>query len=160
MIRKFIIFLFLLIAGSFAAEPAGTIQSIIGSAEQNLSRAPGWKPARVRAKVFLNDQLRTGTESSAELRWVNGGVLRMAEQSTMAVRTVIFSLGRFFITVVGLKGRRADFAEKLGSFFAVVVVQVLVRGFAERALFGLRDGFPVLNLDGLERTVMFGLISV
>jgi len=47
----------------------------------------------------------------------------------------------------------------LGSFFAVVVVQVLVRGLAEWALFGLGDGFPVLNLDWFERMAMLGLIS-
>jgi hypothetical protein len=85
MIKKSALFLFIAIAASFAAEPAGTIQSITGAADQNLARAPGWKPARVRGKVFLNDQLRTGTESSAELLWANGGVLRIAELSTLAV---------------------------------------------------------------------------
>jgi hypothetical protein len=85
MIKKCAISILLLIAVSFAAEPAGTIQSIIGTAEQNPARVPGWKPARVGAKIFLNDQLRTSVESSAELRWANGGVLRIAEQSTLAV---------------------------------------------------------------------------
>jgi len=46
----------------------------------------------------------------------------------------------------------------LGSFLAVVVVQVLMRRLAERALCGLRDGFPALNLDGLEWSAVFGLI--
>jgi hypothetical protein len=85
MIKKTTSFLFLLMVASLATEPAGTIQSITGTAEQNLARAPGWKPARVRAKVFMNDQLRTTEESSAELLWANGGILRMAEQSTMTV---------------------------------------------------------------------------
>lgn len=85
MIKKTTVFLLLLMVTSFAIEPAGTIQSITGTAEQNLARAPGWKPARVRAKVSLNDQIRTDAESSAELLWANGGVLRMAELSTMAV---------------------------------------------------------------------------
>lgn len=85
MRKKYSIFLLALFAASFATEPAGTIQSITGTAEQNLARAPGWKPARVGGKVFLNDQIRTDAESFAELRWVNGGVLRIAEQSTLAV---------------------------------------------------------------------------
>jgi hypothetical protein len=45
-------------------------------------------------------------------------------------------------------------------FLAVVVVQVLVRGFAERALFGLRNGFSVLELDRLERPAVPGLMSL
>jgi hypothetical protein len=85
MIKKTILCLFFLTVTSFALEPAGTIQSITGAAEQNLARVPGWKPAHVRARVSLNDQLRTDVESSAEVRWVNGGVLRMAEHSTMSV---------------------------------------------------------------------------
>lgn len=85
MIKKTSIILFLLMVTSFALEPAGTIQNITGTVEHNLSRAPGWKPARLRAKVFLNDQLRTQTESSTELIWANGGILRMAEQSSLTV---------------------------------------------------------------------------
>jgi len=83
-----------------------------------------------------------------------------SEQSTMAMRAIIFGFCRSFIAIIGLKDRRAYLAKELGPFFTVVVVQVLVRGFAERALFGLRNGFPVLNLDGLERTAMFDLISL
>ena len=70
---------------ALAAGPAGTIQSIVGSVETNPLRTPGWKAARLGAKIFVQDQIRTNTESTAELRWSNGGVLRLAEQSTMAV---------------------------------------------------------------------------
>ena len=35
-----------------------------------------------------------------------------------------------------------------------------MRCVAEGALFSLRNGFSVLNLDGFERTAMFGLISL
>ena len=83
-----------------------------------------------------------------------------AEQSAVAMRAVIFGFRRSFITIISLKDRRAYLAKELGSFFTVVVVQVLVRGFAEGALFGLWDGFSVLNLDGLERTTMLALISL
>jgi len=83
-----------------------------------------------------------------------------AEQCAVAMRTVIFGFSRFFITIVGLKGRRANFAEQLRAFFSVVVVQILVRGLAERALFGLRNGFSVLNFDGLKRPAVVSLISL
>jgi hypothetical protein len=79
-----------------------------------------------------------------------------AEQCAVAMRAIIFGFRRSFITVVSVKCRRADLTKELGSFFTVVVVQVLVRGFAERALFGLRDGFPVANLNGFEWTATFG----
>ncbi len=82
-----------------------------------------------------------------------------AEQGVLAVWTMIFGFESSFKTIIGLKIRRADFAEQLRPFFAVVVVQVLMRGFAEWALFGLRDGFSVLNLDGFERPSMLGLIG-
>jgi hypothetical protein len=85
MIKKSITCLLFLIIVSFAAEPAGTIQNITGTLDQNPARVPGWKPAHIKAKLFMNDQLRTGEESSAEVQWANGGVLRMAELSTMAV---------------------------------------------------------------------------
>ena len=77
----------------------------------------------------------------------------------MAVRAEVFGFERSFITIIGVKSRCADFAEQLGSFFAVVVIQILMRCVAKRALFGLRDWFPVLNLDGFERPAVFGLIS-
>jgi len=82
-----------------------------------------------------------------------------AEQCAVAMRAVIFGFNRSFITIVGLKKRQANFAKQLCAFFTVVVVQVLVRGFAEWALFVLGNGFPVLNFDGFKRTAMLGSIS-
>ena len=76
----------------------------------------------------------------------------------MAVRAEVFGFKCSFKTIVDRKKRRADLAEQLGSFFAVVVIQILMRRAAKRALFGLRDGFSVLNLYGFEWTAMFGLM--
>jgi hypothetical protein len=77
----------------------------------------------------------------------------------LAVWAEVFGFKGSFRTIIGLKKRQADLAEQLGSFFAVVVIQVLMRCGAKRALFGLRDGFSVLNFDGFKRMAMFGLIS-
>jgi len=77
----------------------------------------------------------------------------------LAVWAEVFGFKGSFRTIIGLKKRQADLAEQLGSFFAVVVIQVLMRSGAKRALFGLRDGFSVLNFDGFKRMAMFGLIS-
>ena len=77
----------------------------------------------------------------------------------MAVRAEVFGFERSFKTIVDLKNRRADLASQLGSFFAVVVIQILMRRAAKGALFGLRDGFSVLNFDGFEWPAVLGLIG-
>ena len=82
-----------------------------------------------------------------------------AEQGVLAVRAEVLGFERSFKTIVDLKDRRADLAKQLGSFFAVVVIQILMRRVAKRTLLGLGDGFSVLNLDGFERPAMFGLIG-
>jgi len=82
-----------------------------------------------------------------------------AEQGFLAIRAEVFGFKRSFKTIIGLKVRRANFAAQLGSFLAVVVIQVDVRRVAERALFGLRNGFSIADLDGFERPVMFGLVG-
>lgn len=91
--------------------------------------------------------------------FVNNDVQELfpAEQGMLAVRAEALGFERSFKTIVDLKKRRADLAEQLRSFFAVVVIQVLMRRFAEGALFGLRDWESVADLNGLERPAMFGL---
>jgi hypothetical protein len=78
----------------------------------------------------------------------------------LAVRAEVFGFERSFKPIIGLKNRRADLASQLGSFFAVVVIQILMWRIAKWALFGLRDWFSVLNLDGFERPAVFGLIGL
>ena len=77
----------------------------------------------------------------------------------MAVRAEVFGFKRSSKTIIGLKSRRADLAEQLGSLFAVVVIQILMGRVTKRALFCLRDRFSILNLDGFERPTVFGLIG-
>ena len=69
----------------FAADPVATLSSFIGSADVSAVRSPAWKPARTGIKLFAGDSLRTGEESSASLRWANGGTLRLAEKSVIMV---------------------------------------------------------------------------
>jgi hypothetical protein len=76
------------------------------------------------------------------------------------MRTVIFRFKRFLIAIVGVEVRRTNLAKKLGSFFTVIVIQVCMGGFAEWALFSLRNGFSATKLDRFERMVMLGLISL
>ena len=82
-----------------------------------------------------------------------------AEQGVLTVWAIIFGFKRSFKTIIYFKNRRTDLAEQLGSSFAVVVIQILMRRVAKRALFSLRGGFSVLNLDGLEWPTMLGLIG-
>ena len=82
-----------------------------------------------------------------------------AEQGVLAVRTKVFGFKRSFKTVVDFKNRRADLTEQLRSFFTVVVIQILMRCAAKRALFRLRDGFSILNFDGFKGPTVLGLIG-
>ena len=77
----------------------------------------------------------------------------------MAVRAEVFGFKRSFKTIIGLKNRRADFAEYLVFYFAVVVVQVYVWCTAGRTLFGLWDRSSTAKLDGFEWSAVFGLIG-
>jgi hypothetical protein len=69
----------------FAADPLGALGTFIGSVEVSAARAPGWKAAKPGIKLFANDSMRTAEESTAEIRWANGGILRVAEQSAIAI---------------------------------------------------------------------------
>jgi hypothetical protein len=77
----------------------------------------------------------------------------------LAVWAEVLGFKGSFRTIIGLKKRQADLTEQLRSFFAVVVIQVLVWGFTRRTLLSLRNGFPVLDFDGFKRMTVFGLIS-
>jgi hypothetical protein len=70
----------------FAAEPAGTIIKVIGTVEVFPTAGTGWKTAGSGTKVYAKDQVRTSSASSAEIRWANGGTLRIAEKSAMTVK--------------------------------------------------------------------------
>jgi hypothetical protein len=69
----------------FAANPVGTLETFIGSVEVSAARAAGWQAAKPGARLFAGDSMRTAEESSAEIRWANGGILRIAEQSAIAL---------------------------------------------------------------------------
>jgi hypothetical protein len=69
----------------FAANPLGTLGAFVGSVEVSAARAPGWNAAKPGIRLFAGDSMRTAEESTAEIRWANGGVLRVAEQSAIAL---------------------------------------------------------------------------
>ena len=78
----------------------------------------------------------------------------------LAVRAEVFGFKGSFKTIIGTKNRRADFAEYLVLYFAVVVVQVYMWCVAKGALFVLWDGSAISKLDGFERSTMFSLIGL
>ncbi|MBN1129853.1 MAG: FecR domain-containing protein [Chitinispirillaceae bacterium] len=68
-----------------AADPAGTVAGFIGSVQLSASRSPGWKAVRIGTRLYAGDTLRVEKESHAEIRWHNGGVLRVAELTSMVI---------------------------------------------------------------------------
>jgi len=70
---------------SAAAGPAGTIVTVTGTAEVYPAGGKAWKPAYTGLKLFAKDNCRTGAESSLEIRWTNGGIMRVSEKSYLTV---------------------------------------------------------------------------
>jgi ferric-dicitrate binding protein FerR (iron transport regulator) len=69
-----------------AADPAGTIENVSGTTSVLAAGTTTWKAAPPGTKLFANDRLRTDSASSAEIRWSNGGTLRLAEKSSLTVK--------------------------------------------------------------------------
>lgn len=67
------------------ARPAGIIGKVIGTAEVYHVGDKGWKPANTGLKLSAKDQCRTGAASFMEIRWANGGILRIGEKSVLTV---------------------------------------------------------------------------
>jgi hypothetical protein len=80
-----IILLLFAAATTIIAGPAGTIEKVMGTADVYHTGGAGWKPAHSGFKVFAKDQCRTGAVSSVEIRWANGGILRLGEKSILTV---------------------------------------------------------------------------
>lgn len=76
-----------LLAAAIAADaaPAGTIAAVTGTAEVYPAGGRAWKPAKSGMKVFAKDNCRTGVASYMEIRWTNGGIMRLGEKSCLTV---------------------------------------------------------------------------
>ena len=75
----------LVAALSVSAGPAGAIVTVTGTAEVYPAGGKAWKPAHRGQKLFAQDNCRTGAESSLEIRWANGGIMRIGEKSYLTV---------------------------------------------------------------------------
>jgi hypothetical protein len=76
----------LAVAAAAAAGPAGTVEKVMGTAADVYpAGGKGWKPAHSGLKIFAKDNCRTGAGSSMEIRWKNGGTLRIGEKTWLTV---------------------------------------------------------------------------
>src|SRR5271157_4431907 len=71
----------ILFAATAFAGPAGTIEKVIGTADVYHAGGKRWEPVHSGFKIFAKDFCRTGAASSLEIRWANGGILRLGEKS-------------------------------------------------------------------------------
>jgi hypothetical protein len=86
MKHTLVFFLTLLVAAlSAAAAPAGTIEKLIGTADVYPAGGKAWKPAQTGQKLFAKDNCRTGAQSTLEIRWANGGIMRVGEKSNLTI---------------------------------------------------------------------------
>jgi hypothetical protein len=86
-INRTVVFAVTLLAAAAvaSAKPAGIIEKVVGTAEVYRVGGKAWKPASTGFKLAVKDQCRTGAASSVEIRWANGGILRIGEKSVLTV---------------------------------------------------------------------------
>ncbi len=66
-----------------------TIKAIIGKAEIRSPKTGKWRPARVGMAVKMKWDVRTYVESSMELKFASGTVLKLGENSVVNLSTLI-----------------------------------------------------------------------
>jgi hypothetical protein len=148
-----IIFSLTLLAAALSAVagPAGTIEKVIGTADVYPAGGKAWKPARSGQKLFAKDNCRTGAESSLEIRWTNGGILRIGEKSyltvshrpdTSAISCAKVLSGRVWATMKKISGTGQQFS--LESPTAVAGI----RGTVFRMDVGADTGTDVAVYEG------------
>jgi hypothetical protein len=88
--------LWLLICSSLFTSPALAqtteqivkVKTAVGSVEIRPSGSPAWKPARIGMVLKTGWDIRTLMESSAELEYANGTLLRMGENSVLTLSSL------------------------------------------------------------------------
>ena len=124
-----LLFISLLLAnGVYAAD--GTVQSIIGKAQLCTAKGHTWKPARLGTKIAIGDSIKTALESSLEIALTIGGVVRVAENTTICVGTtakgdkstgVQVSHGKVWANMKKIVGTGAQF--EVGTPTAVAAIR-------------------------------------
>ncbi|MBD3393243.1 MAG: hypothetical protein GF418_14060 [Chitinivibrionales bacterium] len=68
-----------------AQEERVRIMSVVGKAEVKSAKSPNWRPARVNMPVKMGWDVRTYVESSIELRYESGTVIKLGENSVVTL---------------------------------------------------------------------------
>lgn len=136
-----------------AAAPAGSIRTIVGTAQVNPALHAGWKAARAGMKLFTSDQVRTDPESSLEIAWENGGLLRIAEASVMTISGPADSLSEAAPGTTLLKGRIWANMKKIASTerkfgISTPTAVAAIRGTVFRVDAGVDSSTDVLVYEG------------
>ena len=73
------------------AEERVTIENIVGKAEVRSPKAGKWRPARVGMVVRMKWDVRTFVESSVDLKFASGTVLKLGENTVISLETLLQS---------------------------------------------------------------------
>ena len=99
------------------AQSVATITQIEGEASLLRSSVGTWKSARVGAVLILGDELATRGESFAEIRYTNGAVLRMDENTKIVLAqasdkaySTQSSLGKVWVNMQKITKKGTEFS--------------------------------------------------
>ncbi len=90
--RLTILWALFLAGAAFAESPASSdsrtqavVQTIVGMAQARFPEDSAWVELRVGMRLSDGDQVRTFEESSVELVWADGGMLKVTENGYVAI---------------------------------------------------------------------------
>ena len=93
LVFAFLLMMYLLVATTsslFVLQLTAAVQIMAGSAEVHPKGLTVWQPLQDGDYVKAGDTVRTGEESTVELRWVDGTRMRLAPHTTVEVRKCTF----------------------------------------------------------------------
>ena len=70
-------------------EELGYIKTIIGKAEIRHSKSSKWRSAYAGMKIKADWEIRTHLESTLELAFINGSVVKLGENSIITISTLL-----------------------------------------------------------------------
>lgn len=84
LLKRFAVIIFLVLSvGVSYADESTTIVAINGTVE--IDRGAGWRRAGVGDRLVEGDKIRTGDNSSAEMKCGNGGPIKLTENSVLKI---------------------------------------------------------------------------
>jgi hypothetical protein len=96
---------------AFSDSTAGKVRSKLGDVNRQKENQQTWKPLAVGASIFMNDRVRTGTESEVVFGLPDGSAVTIAENAEMVIAD-LFEKNGAFRTKLDIKKGHVNFDVK------------------------------------------------